>query len=77
MMTTNDPYQRGLHAFQTWQSLSVNLETGDVGVGTPQTPEAPPENPFPQGSKHYEEWEQGFSDAVDYAIRGEYIDDEE
>lgn len=26
-----------------------------------------PSNPFPQGSKHYEEWETGFSDAEEYA----------
>lgn len=36
-----------------------------------------PENPYPKGSKHYDEWEQGFSDAEEYVLRGQYISDEE
>lgn len=71
----NDPYNQGSESFETWHnSLRISLNTGDVGIGTPPSR---PENPFPQGSKHYEEWEQGFFDAVDYTIRGEYIKDDD
>ena len=56
-------FQVGAEAFMAWHEGHC---AADI-----------PKNPFPQGSKHHEEWEIGFSDAEEYFIHGQYQDEDD
>ena len=63
MTTEHAAYMAGVAAAIDWH---------DVGYQSDR-----PVNPFPQGSKHYAEWEDGFTDIEDYFINGQYLPDPE
>jgi len=36
-----------------------------------------PENPYKPSEEPYKHWEQGFDDAMEYILHGQYLDDDE